>query len=237
VGNLKKGWNRGLTKENNSSVRKISETMKRKQIDNFANWRRQMKSLGVIPYSYPHLLKNADLAELIGVILGDGHIRKFPRTEELSIFSNSNNPGFIKRYETLIGSIFNKKPALTKHGNKNCTRIRIYQKNIASRLELPYSPRSKLNIIVPEWILKNKKYIIRYLRGLYEAEGSHCIHLPTSTYKLFFSNRNQSMLNNVFILLIKLGFHPHMSKNHYSVQLSKKEEVLRAIKLIEFRKY
>ncbi len=195
-----------------------------------------MKASGLIPSSYPRFKKNGDLAELSGVILGDGHIRKFPRTEELSIFSNANNPGFIKRYATLIAHIFNKKPALTKHG-ENCVRIRIYQKEIASRLELPYSPRRKLIITVPDWILKDKRYIIRYLRGLYEAEGSHCIHLPTSTYKLFFSNRNQSVLNNVFILLEKLGFHPHASKGHCSIQLSRKEEVLQAINLINFRKY
>lgn len=230
-------WAKGFTKENHVSLRKISETMKSRKIDNFAKWRTKAKSLGFIPASYPLFSKNGDLAELIGVILGDGHIYKFPRTEELSIFSNSNNPGFIKRYADLVNSIFHKQPALTQHGEKNCTRIRIYQKEIASRLEMPYSPRGKLTITVPQWILKNKKYMIRYLRGLYEAEGSHCIHLPTSTYKFFFSNKNQSMLDNVFMLLVKLGFHPHVSKGHYSVQLSRKDEVLRAIELLEFRKY
>ncbi len=210
--------------------------MRRKRIDNFANWRRQAKLSGLIPSSYPRFVKNGDLAELMGVVLGDGHIQKFPRTEELSIFSNANNPGFIERYTTLITALFNKKPALTRHG-ENCIRIRIYQKEIASRLGLPYSPRKNLVINIPGWILKNKQYIIRYLRGLYEAEGSHCVHLPTSTYKLFFSNRNQSMIDNVLILLVKLGFHPHASKSNHTVQLSRKEEVLRAIKLINFRQY
>lgn len=194
-----------------------------------------MKLSGKIRSTYPTFAKNESLAELIGVILGDGHIRKFPRTEELSIFSNSNNPGFIKRYSKLIKEIFDKKPVITQHSKKNCMRIRIYQKNIAKRLDVPFSPRGKLKIKIPKWISNNDNNIVRYLRGLYEAEGSHCVHKPTYTYKILFSNKNDSMLKNVFRLVKKLGFHPHMSR--FQVQVSKKEEVFRFMDLIRFRKY
>lgn len=211
--------------------------MKSKGLDNFRLWRDKMKKDGRIRSVYPSLKRNGDLAELIGVILGDGHIRKFPRTDELSIFSNSNNKGFILRYANLVEKVFNHRPAITRHGGKNCTRIRIYQKHIQRRIEIPYSPRGSLNIKIPAWILKKNSYIIRYLRGLYEAEGSFCQHIPTSTFKFLFSNKNKSMLENVFRLMLKLEFHPHMSKNNYCVQVSRKIEVFRAIKLIKFRDY
>ena len=229
-------WSNGFTKETHPSIRRRAETMRKLKLDNFSEWRNRMKAIGKIRSSYPNFKKDGDLAELIGVVLGDGHIRKFPRTEELSIFSNSNNPGFISRYARLMERIFDKKPALTRH-HGNCTRIRLYQKQIHSRLGVPYSPRGKLNIQIPMWVLNKDKYIVRYLRGLYEAEGSHCIHALTGTYKLFFSNKNDSMLHNVFRLLRKLGFHPHTSKNHYCIQLSKKSEVSRAVELLKFRKY
>lgn len=232
---MSKGWSKGFTKENHPSVLKISQTMRKRKIDNFAKWRELAKRSGLIRSEYPALKKDGDLAELIGVILGDGHIRKFPRTEELSIFSNSNNPGFISRYANLVESIFSQRPAITRHGKKNCTRIRIYQKNIASRLNMPYSPRGLLKIIIPAWILKNRAFIVRYLRGLYEAEGCFCVHEPTSTYKVFFSNKNVSMINNVFRLIKKLGFHPH--KDALRVQISKKKEVFEFLDLIQFRKY
>jgi len=232
-----KSWNKGLTKETSVSVRKTSDTMKKRKIDNFAKWRNEMKASGKIVSEYPLFEKNGDLAELIGVVLGDGHIRKFPRTEELSIFSNSNNPGFIKRYSDLVYKIFGKRPTLTKHGSTNCIRIRLYQKYIQKRLSVPYSPRGKLNIRIQGWIFRDKDYILRYLRGLYEAEGAHCVHIPTGTYKLFFANKNESMLQNVFRLMVKLGFHPHASRNNYSVQISRKAEVCRAIELLQFRKY
>lgn len=232
---MRTSWNKGFNKLTHPSVGKISATLKRKKIDNFSKWRKDMIASGVIRSEYPGFEKNGDLAELIGVVLGDGYIRRYPRTEELSILSNSNNIGFIERYSFLVEKIFDKKPAITKHGNTNCMRIRIYQKHIQKRLGVPYSPRRHKKIIVPYWILKDTDLIVRYLRGLYEAEGAHCVHIPTSTYKVFFTNRNTSMLENVFKLVIQLGFHPHRSL--YQVQLSRKAEVEDFLRLIEFRKY
>jgi len=196
-----------------------------------------MKAEGKIRSKYPKLKRNGDLAELIGVTLGDGHISKFPRSEELTIFSNSNNTGFVKRYSKLIEKIFDKSPYVAKTSWSNCIRIRIYQKNISCRLGIPLSPRKDKKISVPAWILRKKRYRIRYLRGLYEAEGSYCVHLPTSTYKFIFCNRNISMMNNVFRLMRQLGFHPHWTKSNFMIQISRKEEVLKAVKLLEFRIY
>lgn len=191
-------WSKGFTKETHPSIRKISDTMKRKKIDNFALWRNRMKELGEIPASHPSFGRSGDLAELMGVVLGDGHLSRFPRTEELTIFSNADNKGFIERYSHLLEKIFSKKAYVAKMSRSNCVRIRIYQKEIKKCFGVPYSPRGKKSIGVPMWISKNKRYIVRYLRGLYEAEGSFCVHEPTSTYKFLFRNRNLSMLRNVF---------------------------------------
>src|SRR3990167_5677036 len=64
-------------------ARKISETMRAKGLDNFKEWRNEQKRLGNIKSEYPSLEQGGDLAELIGVVLGDGHIEAFPRTERL----------------------------------------------------------------------------------------------------------------------------------------------------------
>jgi len=227
-------WNKGSTKQNNPSVAKISETLRRKKIDNFANWRKRMIATGKILIDHPPLKKSGNLAELIGVTLGDGHLGKFPRTELLAIFSNAKNKGFIKRYSLLVEKIFKKKVSNTMHGS-GCVKISIYQKSISKRLNIPTGARGELNLSIPAWIKKNKKYLKRYLRGLYEAEGSFCVHKGTYTYKFLFSNQNESLLKNVYNGMKILGFHPHESR--YKIQISKKEEVYSAIKLLEFRKY
>jgi len=230
-----RSWSKGFTKENHPSVRKISETMKRKRINNFAEWRRKAIRDGRIRVRFPALLRNGDLAEVIGVMLGDGHIEKCPRTERLLIFSNSNNKGFVERYAGLVQKLFKKKPYVYKQSTQNCIRISLYEKKVSERLGIPTGSRKDISITVPSWIEKKESYIIRYLRGLYEAEGSYSIHKPTYTYKFVFSNTNQSLLKNVSKLLTVLGFSPH--SDSLRVQISKKDEVLKAVKLLRFRQY
>jgi len=225
-------WSKGYTKETHPSIAKISETFKRKKIDNFAGWRENNIKTQNIP---PYFKLNSSLAELYGVILGDGNISKFPRTERLIISANSNNKGFIKRYSDFIQKIFNKKPCVSKIKGKDCTRISIYQKEISRRVDIPLGARGDLEIGIPEWILNNKNYLKGYLRGLYEAEGSFCVHKPTCTYKFLFSNKNKSLLDNVYKGVRILGFHPHRSK--YQIQVSRKEEVYKIKKTLEFREY
>lgn len=228
-------WNKNQSKDTNLSVKKISDTMRLKKIDNFKLWRDKMKLEGKIKSEYKSLEKNGDLAELIGVTLGDGHICVYPRTEELRIISNSSNVGFVKRYADLVHKVFHKKAYIRVSNQSNSIRIGLYEKYISDRLGVPAGARKDLAITVPDWILSKKNYIVRYLRGLYEAEGSFCVHEATYTHKFFFANRNRSMLLNVKSLMEILGFHPHISKDQ--VQLSKKEEVYRAMNLLKFRSY
>jgi intein/homing endonuclease len=232
---MNKSWNKGETKYTHPSVMKISRTMKRRKIDNFFRWRVEMKYQGKIMSKYPELRRNGDLAELIGVVLGDGHIEAFPRTECLYILSNSNNKGFVRRYSEIVHRIFGKMPTSSKLSSLQCIRIRIYQKNISKRLGIPIGVRKDVITKIPTWILRNKSFMIRYLRGLYEAEGSVGVHVPTGTYKLFFTNSNASLRLIVVFLLERFGFHPHVSGKN--VQLSRKTEVERCIALIQFRKY
>jgi hypothetical protein len=229
-------WSKGFTKETHPSIAKMVRTFKRKRIDNFAEWRKKAVKLGILRVYYPPFKKTGDLAELIGVILGDGHIEKFPRAEGLTIACNSNNPGFINRYADLVKKFFDKKPYVKKiNEEEGCTRIRVYQKDISKRLRIPTGNRGKIVVKIPKWILESKCFLKRYLRGLYEAEGSFCVHKPTCTYKFLFSNRNQSLLNNVYRGLRILGFHPHASQ--YKIQVSRREEVYRVKDLLRFRQY
>lgn len=234
-GRMASNWSKGFTKDTHPSVKKISDTMRRRGVNNFLGWREKMIAEGKIKTVYPRFKQNGDLAELIGVMLGDGNIEKFPRTERLLIFSNSNNRGFIKRYGAIVGRMFNKRPYIYLQSKQNCVRISLYEKSISSRMGIPCGSRKKLKIIVPKWILAKREHIVRYLRGLYEAEGSVSFHIPTCTHKFVFSNLNESLLNVVYQLMVQLGFHPSIGKGR--VQISRRAEVARAVELLQFRKY
>jgi len=224
-----KPWNKGFTKFTHPGMMKTSQTMASMARSNFYQWQLKNKK------AYSNFKKDGRLAELIGVVLGDGHIQAFPRTERLIVSSNSQNSGFIKRYKMLIKTIFGKQPLCMKSKNSNCVRISIYEKLISKRIGIQTGNRKGLNFRTPKWISRNKNYLKGYLRGLYEAEGSFCTHKPTGTYKFLFKNTNNSLLNIVYDGMKTLGFHPHRSK--HQIQISKKEEVYAAQKMLKFRRY
>jgi intein-encoded DNA endonuclease-like protein len=232
---MRRAWNTGHTKGTHASVRKISETMRAKKIDNFKAWRQIQKKEGLLKCTYEPFARSKDLAELIGVILGDGHIGVFPRTESLRIVGNSNNPGFIARYARIVESVFGKRPHIAKRKDSNAINITIYEKHISSRLGIPSGARGHRRLLVPKWINVDDEYCISYLRGLYEAEGSYSVHQATYTHKFIFANTNRSLLTNVSGLLSRFGYHPSVSTTR--VQISRKEEVQKLINLVEFRRY
>jgi hypothetical protein len=230
---MSKAWNKGLTKLTNPAVAKISSTFIDKKIDNFVVWRKEQAKQR--PKEYKRLVQNGDLAELIGVILGDGHIGQHERTQVLRIVSNSNNQGFVCRYSKLVEKVFAKTPHVSARKNSNCTNITIYQNEIAERLNLQTGSKTHRPFELPEWISKSTVYKIRFLRGLYETDGCLAHHEKTYTHKFIFSNVNQSLLDLAYMLLCELGFHP--TKTKVNVQISRKLEVTKASDLLKFREY
>lgn len=222
-----KSWNKGLTQENHPGLARIATARRAK--NNFAAW--QMTH----PITYSELNQNEELAFLIGLILGDGNIHKFPRTECLTVVLGTDKPALWKYTADLVEKLFNKKPYVAKVNGSECMRVRIYQNNISERLGIPTGARGSLTIKIPKWIDRNKLFLIAYLKGLFEAEGSFCVHAPTCTYNFAFANRNRSLLNVVECSLTKLGFTPR--RRPVNIALRKRAEALAFEKLISFRKY
>lgn len=216
-------------------AQKIAMAMRRAGLDNFAAWREDARREGKFGTPDRALPFSGNLAEFIGVVLGDGNISAFPRTERLIIACDSQKPDFIARYARITAELFSKKPTVSRMKGMQCVRISIYQRGIAARLGLPTGSRATLQYRVPAWIAKSEAMLIRFLRGLYEAEGSISYHPATYTHKLLFSNRNRHLLDAVYRGLVKLRFHPHRSPD--KIQLSRKDEVRRCLKLLRFRKY
>jgi len=228
-------WSKGYTKETHPSLAKISKTFREEKIDNFKRWRTEAKLQGKIPTQYPPLKKNKELAFLIGLILGDGNIYRFPRTEGLRIALGTDKPLLWKFAARTVMRVFSKKPYVAKVKKSNCMTITLYQNLLSERFAIPAGDRSKLKIKLPQWIWKNNGFLIACIKGLFEAEGSFSIHLPTGTYNLAFSNKNENLLNEVEKALHRLGFHPE--RRPVAVRIRKRREAFAFAKLISFRKY
>lgn len=229
-------WNKGKTKNTDERVRKTSETMRNKHIDNFLSWREKMYETGKWFKTYSTLNKSVELATLIGITLGDGNIYKFPRTEKLSIALSTDKPELISFVEELIVIVFNKKPTTIPYSaGIKAVRVSLYQKQISERLEIPSGKRRFSTKGIPKWIWNSSEYLIGCLKGLFEAEGSLNVHLPTYTYNFAFSNINKKLLGDVHRALLQLKLHPEVRSD--AIRLRRKAEVQYFEKLITFRKY
>ncbi len=209
--------------------------MQRKRLDNFKHWRDEMKRRGLIKSSYPALKKDDNLAELLGVVLGDGHIYMHDRCDSLRVVGDAAKMGFVIRAAYIIHAVFGKRPRISKRKKSNAVNVTLYEKHISKRLGIPAGARRKSRFILPVWIERSKSKKIRFLRGLYEAEGTLCHSPATYTHKFIFTNMNAYLLKLVARLVRELGFTVSVSAN--KVQVSRKHEVQKLSNLIKFRNY
>ncbi len=228
-------WNFGKTKEDDPGVRKTSETFRAKRIDNFARWRSTQRRLGTIPDTQAPLAKNEQLAFLIGMTLGDGHLEAFPRSERLRIVLGTDKPLLWQHTARVVRNVFSKEPWVHRRKQAACVEISLYQTRLSERLGVPTGDRRRRPVRLPAWIRSDRQYLIACLKGLFEAEGSCSVHAPTYTYNLSFSNSNPALLDEVEWALRSLGFHPE--RRSLAVRLRRKQEALCFIELIGFRSY
>ncbi|MFA4888861.1 MAG: LAGLIDADG family homing endonuclease [Candidatus Omnitrophota bacterium] len=226
-------WKRGETKETSLSLLKLSDTLKAKKVWNFSKWQKEReRGQGI---QYKELQEGNSLAELIGIVLGDGNLYKHPRTENLRITCNSNDASYIKYITNLITEVFSKAPSIRKRNDENAASIDLYQSKISERLGLPCGNKIKNNVGVPSWIFVNDNYLVRCLKGLFETDG--CFHEDKDNYTriIEFKNNCIRLKKDVYRALLRLGFNPQLGSNY--VRLAKRNEVCSFKELIDFRNY
>lgn len=226
-------WKRGETKATNPSLLKLSNTLRTKEKWNFSKRQKERKKQQRVQYK--ELSRNDNLAELIGIILGDGNLNKHPRTENLRITCNSKDEGYIKHIGDLITRVFNKSPSIRKRKDENAVSVDLYQCKISARLNLPCGNKIRNNIGIPRWIISNKNCMFKCLKGLFETDG--CFHedAENHTRSIEFKNNCTRLRKDAYNILLKLSFNPQLGYNY--VRLAKRNEVYRFKELIDFRNY
>lgn len=184
---------------------------------------------------YPQLIKDESLAELIGIILGDGNLYRHPRTENLRITVNSKDKYYIHHIVNLVENVFKKKPSVVKRKGKQAVSINLYQKFISERLRIPVGDKIRNNVGIPLWIAYKKKHLVRCLKGLFETDG--CFQKDPANYAQYieFKNNCVKLRKDVHSALVNFGLNPQFGSNY--IRLAKKQEVHRFKELIDFRNY
>ena len=119
-----------------------------------------------------------DLAEIIGIILGDGHIDKSSETGQYAV-KICGGEDDLEYLESFVASLFLR--AFGKHlKNFPCRKAKavmfyVNDKSVVFTLEqygLKPGNKKENDVCIPSWIFKNENYLKSCLRGLFDTDGT-----------------------------------------------------------------
>lgn len=174
-----------------------------------------------------------ELAELFGILLGDGSVEKYFTKIYLNRIADKGYMQSILRIiEICLPGV---QASVTVRIEKGTEELQISSKDVCDYLRsIGFNPKERT---IPDWILNEEKFIIATIRGLFDTEGSIGIKTfkgKNGTYRykqLTFTNKNLFLLNFVEYYLLKLEFSPtkNSTKNIY---ISNEKDIKRYFKLI-----
>ena len=156
--------------------------------------------------------KSINLAEFIGIMLGDGNIGKFQISITLNSMVDADYSIFVSN---LCNELFGCHPKIMK--KKNCNALCIYYNGVnlvkfLTRVGMIIGNKVKQQVGVPNWINEKTEYKIACLRGLMDTDGGVFIHRykvngKGYSYKnICFTNQSIPLLHFVYKSLNELGF-------------------------------
>ncbi len=168
-----------------------------------------------------------DLAEFVGVLLGDGHIAPTQITVTLG-----KKDEFIPYVKKLIKRIFGIEARNTKSKDGDTT---IYFGSVeAVRYFLKMglvAHKVKSQVDIPKWIFKKRKFMRRVLRGLFDTDGS--VYKLRFGTQVSFCNHSRPLIDSVKRILHSLGFSPSKISG-YNLYLTRREDLGKFFKEIGF---
>ena len=194
-----------------------------------------MRAQGVTFFS-PLAIKEPDhsvrLAELIGIILGDGGMT---RRQIVITLHKIDDEQYSKYVADLIKKVFDIKPSLVYRKNTNVIDVIVSRTLAVNYLcKMGLSPGSKVReqVKVPSWISKSDNYRKACLRGLFDTDGCFYVDRHFIKNKLYFhsgmnfTNRSLPILGFFKESLEHLGFHP-TQKTRFAIFWRREKEIKR----------
>lgn len=158
-----------------------------------------------------------ELAEFIGIMLGDGGISNY----QINITLNNETDREYSVYvQELIKKLFSISVFVLSRRLEKTDRIVASGRSLVEFLKrkgLIVGNKVRSQIDIPAWILNNRKYAIACLRGLIDTDGSFYSYEHTVFKKKYynfamcFTNHSMPLIKKVSRILNKLGLSPIMN--------------------------
>lgn len=169
-----------------------------------------------------------ELAELFGILLGDGSVTKYYVEIYLNRITDAN---YVPNVEKMCRKLFPGAPVTTHSKEKRgTTDIQISSKDVCDYLRgCGFNPKERN---IPQWIKNDVRFAKAVIKGLFDTEGSVGIKYfkgkgGNYIYKqLTVTNKNENILKFLEEYLSRFGYKPtkNSKKNIY---LSNKNDIFR----------
>ncbi|MFH0937072.1 MAG: hypothetical protein V1808_02170 [Candidatus Daviesbacteria bacterium] len=176
---------------------------------------------------YPE--ESEELAEFIGIMLGDGGMTHF----QCVIYLNSETDREYVEYVChLIKKLFGLKASIYESKKDKVLRISIAGVNLVKYLTLKglkLGNKVRLQVAVPSWVQARTEYTKACIRGLIDTDGSFFIHKyrvkgqEYSYPRINFTSKSKPIINFAYEGLINLDFNPKKSGENQICLYSQKE--------------
>ncbi|HLD37264.1 MAG TPA: LAGLIDADG family homing endonuclease [Candidatus Nanoarchaeia archaeon] len=188
--------------------------------------------------------ESEELAELIGIILGDGNIWVRKPYYYLTIVGDSKKDrNYLLNYvKPLFRKLFNKELHVRTHKSNNELFIYTGSKNVIFTLRhfgLTSGDKKKNNIKIPSWIFKSNKYIKACIRGLIDTDGCVCPITGRNYPYIWFSCGIENLRKSFDLAMKKLGIKTsnwNIRKNRTpDIYIGSKEMIKKYMQTISFK--
>lgn len=179
------------------------------------------------------------LAEFIGIMLGDGHLGAY----QALVYFNSTERRFAVHVQRLVEELFGV-TAPIRQKERHCLELVISRRHLVEYLErvgLRRGNKIHNRVSIPAWILQRQEYMAACLRGLMDTDGGLFSHHHATNghryrhYGLCFTSYSPPLLQATHRLFRQFGYAPRLFVSAGHVFLYRKEEVARYMATIGTR--
>lgn len=176
-----------------------------------------------------------NLAEFIGIVLGDGGISRF---QVIISLHREDDKLYVDYVGKLIEELFQVTPSFSfREAVCSIVISRVKLVTYLKTMGLPVGSKVKHQASVPSWIVANDHYSRACIRGLVDTDG--CFYIDRHRYKekmylnpgLNFTNRSLPLLQFCKTKLEEFGFTPRQT-SRFSIALRKEVEIMRYLQEI-----
>jgi len=185
--------------------------------------------------------KSEKLAEIIGIMIGDGSIYTNPKKSiyQVNIAGNLKDECdyMLKHVKPLFEETFKIKMNVKK--TKNAIYIWKQSKDLVFTLNnlcIPTGNKKINKIKIPDWIMKNEKFIKACLRGIFDTDGCLYPKNKTHTYPtVWFSSSIPSLQKSIAEACARLELKlSNWRASRNDAYLRTKEDVFKFFKMVSF---